>query len=521
VASSGPDADFPAVEYDLNIHDGEVLTVFRLRDSGIRLVGNEIEWRIGGVERRAALSDIRAIRLTSEVETSRRPMGATSCQIRFSGGSAVTVFGGNSLSPDAAERRARYEAFVAELHRRLAPDDRAHINFIAGYGGPRFYFLLVAAVAGAVLWVSMAVLMLLGFAPFRLGAAVSLSIGAVMTFGLFRLLQLNAPHVYDPSNPIGSAMTGSIGDTLREAITEIRRGMTLARGLTAAGIAAVLIMIVVVIVASHQRVNLFEPGRARSAFDAVLARTESDPTVTYVAMTPGELLVETPEDRESTSRIDWRASRRTLFGWSEWVDVSGPTTRYPMSMSEDLGDEPFTLERDDTAHLDDLIKAAIARAALGSGSAVTQMILMAPESFDKPEPAVRWTVEIDGPKGHAEVYADRTGTLFPPTPKPAGPPRIVIKAVAENTYGIFPASSGTWIRVINPDQSIRFDATLKPGDSYRVPDIPGIRLQTGKPETLDVTVDGRPARLPPAGYAGRLDAVLDPQSLLAAAEAHK
>ena len=72
--------------------------------------------------------------------------------------------------------------------------------------------------------------------------------------------------------------------------------------------------------------------------------------------------------------------------------------------------------------------------------------------------------------------------------------------------------------VIDPDQSVRFDDTLKPGDGYRVPDIPGIRLQTGKPQTLDVTVDGRPARLPPAGCAGRLDAVLDPHSLLAGAE---
>jgi hypothetical protein len=46
-------------------------------------------------------------------------------------------------------------------------------------------------------------------------------------------------------------------------------------------------------------------------------------------------------------------------------------------------------------------------------------------------------------------------------------------------------------------------------------------LQTGKPEILDVTVDGRPARLPPAGYAARVDVVLDPQSLLTGAEAQK
>jgi hypothetical protein len=157
------------------------------------------------------------------------------------------------------------------------------------------------------------------------------------TVGLFRLLQLNAPHIYDPRNPIGSARARSIGDTLGKAIGEIRRGMALARGLTAAAIGAVVIMIIVVIIASHERVNLFEPGRARLAFDAVLARTGPNPTVTYVAVTPGELVVETPEDRDSTSRIDWRASRRTLFRWSEWDDVSGPTVRYPMSVSVELG----------------------------------------------------------------------------------------------------------------------------------------------------------------------------------------
>jgi hypothetical protein len=520
MSASMPDADFPAVDYDLTIHDGEVLTVFRLRDSGIRLVGDGTEWRIGSDARHAALSDIRAIRLTTEVETAQAPVGATTCQIRFRGGSAVTVFGGNSLSPDPADRRVRYERFVAELHRRLRPDDRARISFIAGYGGARFYLLLVGVVVLAVVWFAAAVGFLLGFAPRRIGAAIGLSVGALLTVGLFRLLQLNAPHIYDPGNPIGSARAGSIGETLGQAIGEIRRGMTLARGLTAAAVGAAVIIIVVVIVASHQRVNLFEPGRARLALDAIQARTGPNPTVTYVAVTPGESLVETPEDRDSTSRIDWRASRRTLFRWSEWDDVSGPTVRYPMSLSEELGEQRFKLERDDGTHLDDLAKAAIARAALGPGSAVTRMTLVAPHAFMKPEPA-RWTVEVDGPGGHAKLYADRTGTLFPPTPEPGGPPRIVIRAVPGNPYGLFPATSGTWIRVIDPDQSVRFDDTLKPGDSYRVPDIPGLRLQTGKPEILDVTVDGRPARLPPAGYAGRVDVVLDPQSLLTGAEAQK
>lgn len=48
MASSAPDADFQAANYDLDIHDGEVTTVFRRRDKGIRLAGDGIDWRIDG-----------------------------------------------------------------------------------------------------------------------------------------------------------------------------------------------------------------------------------------------------------------------------------------------------------------------------------------------------------------------------------------------------------------------------------------------------------------------------------------
>jgi Domain of unknown function (DUF4115) len=508
------------VDYDLNIHDGEVTTVLRLRDTGIRLDGDRLCWCIGGDARDAALTDIEAIRLTTEAETARGPMGATSCQIRFFGGRAVTVFGGNSLSRDPVERRRRYEAFVTELHRRLAPGDRARIRFIAGYGGGRFALLLVSTVISTLFLILAPLALLFGAETPHLRILFAIVFGVVLTVGLFRLLQLNAPHVYDPGAPLYSATAGSIGDTLGTAIHEFRRGMTRAKGLAFAAIDAALIVVVVLAVASHQRVSLFEPGQARLAFDAVFVRAGPSLPAVYVAVTPDELLVEGPPGDDSSSRIDWRANRRTLFGWSEWDDVSGPTVRYPMSMSDEPGEEKFKLEPGDTTHLDDLAKAAIERTALGADAHVTRMTLIAPYTFVNPEPP-RWTVEVAGNNRMAEIIADRHGQLYPATPDPAGPPRIVLKAVPGNVYSLFPANSGTWIRVINPDQSVRFDATLKPGDSYRVPDIPGIRLQTGKPETLEVTVDGRPARLPPAGYAGRLDAVLDPQSLLSAVETQR
>lgn len=517
MASLMQDAENPAIDYDLNIHHGAVTTVFRLPDSGIRLVGQSIEWRIAGEARRAALSDIRAIRLTTQGGAKWTQAGVTSCQISFRRGDGVTVFGGNGRSPDAEDRRARYEAFVIDLHRRLGADDLARISFTAGYDGFRFYFLLVAALLLALLWIGAAGVTLFGLAKLRVGQLIALPVAGAFVVGLFRLLQLNAPHIYDPANPLGSARTGSIGETLRHAINQIRRDMTPVRWRVASAVGLMASVGIVVAVAAQERVGLFGSGQARLAFDAVLARTGPRPTVTYVAVTPGELLVETPRagDNGSSARTNWRASRRTLFGWTEWDSVSGPTDRHPLSMANDLGDQAFTLERDDAAHLDGLADAAIERAALGPGSSVTIMTLWAPSSTGKPEP--RWTIEVEGQGRRTKLYADRAGRLFPATPKHAGPPRIVLTAVAGSAYGLFPANSGTWIRIVDPDQSVRFDGTLTIGESYSVPDIAGLRLQTGKPDGLAVTVDGKPARLPPTNDAGRLDVVLEPQALLTGA----
>ena len=189
-----------------------------------------------------------------------------------------------------------------------------------------------------------------------------------------------------------------------------------------------------------------------------------------------------------------------MIGWSEWDDVSGPTVRYPMSFADEPGEERFKLESDETANLDDLAQAAVERAALGPGSAVTRMTLIAPHPFIKPEPP-RWAVEVENSGLHAELYADRTGKLFPPTPAPTGPPRIVIDAVI-----------GSWIRVTNPSQAVVFDGEVAPLRSYSVPNVPGLMLRTGRASDLTISVDGRTA---PTIDGERHDIALDPQALLA------
>jgi cytoskeleton protein RodZ len=84
-----------------------------------------------------------------------------------------------------------------------------------------------------------------------------------------------------------------------------------------------------------------------------------------------------------------------------------------------------------------------------------------------------------------------------------GPVRIVIKATADS-----------WIQVRDTNQTVVAVRTLKPGESYRVPDRPGLTLATGNAGALDLTVDGRPVA--PLGPVGKRRSVaLDPDRLMA------
>ena len=59
-----------------------------------------------------------------------------------------------------------------------------------------------------------------------------------------------------------------------------------------------------------------------------------------------------------------------------------------------------------------------------------------------------------------------------------------------------------------------FSGVLKAGQSYPVPDRPGLSMRAGNAGGLDVTVDGKPAA--PLGPIGAVrNVALDPQSLAA------
>ncbi|HYM03140.1 MAG TPA: RodZ domain-containing protein [Stellaceae bacterium] len=83
-----------------------------------------------------------------------------------------------------------------------------------------------------------------------------------------------------------------------------------------------------------------------------------------------------------------------------------------------------------------------------------------------------------------------------------GETRIVIRAVSDS-----------WVQVRDRDHVPLFTRQLHTGDSYHVPDRPGLTMRTGKGAGLAITVDGR--QTPPIGGAVRPNVMLEPDRLLA------
>jgi cytoskeleton protein RodZ len=83
-----------------------------------------------------------------------------------------------------------------------------------------------------------------------------------------------------------------------------------------------------------------------------------------------------------------------------------------------------------------------------------------------------------------------------------GPARIVIRATSES-----------WIKIRDANQTVLLEGFLKAGETYRVPDRPGVSMRTGNAGVLEITVDGKP--VPPIGPVGKVrNVLLEPQALI-------
>lgn len=83
----------------------------------------------------------------------------------------------------------------------------------------------------------------------------------------------------------------------------------------------------------------------------------------------------------------------------------------------------------------------------------------------------------------------------PPTPLPIVAPAIVAPAVAAPATGgegriVVRVKSDVWIQLRGPNGQVIFDRVLKSGDTYAVPNRPGLTLTTGNAIATEFLVDG-------------------------------
>jgi cytoskeleton protein RodZ len=115
----------------------------------------------------------------------------------------------------------------------------------------------------------------------------------------------------------------------------------------------------------------------------------------------------------------------------------------------------------------------------------------------------------------------------PPAPAPAAEasaiPAAPVDASAQpRVFGetgeyrvVIRATADSWIQVRDASGTVVFTRVMRAGDSYNVPNRPGLSLYTGSAGALEISVDGKVA--PSVGQHGavRRDVLLDPDRLLA------
>jgi cytoskeleton protein RodZ len=166
----------------------------------------------------------------------------------------------------------------------------------------------------------------------------------------------------------------------------------------------------------------------------------------------------------------------------------------------------------------------------------------ASETTAELQPATRAGAGLQGPAPTGSDPGPIGGAVVAPPPTPSGqvpdlpatmlapppaPPPVLVglaptpQSEATRAYGpvdgptriVIRATSESWIKIRDANQTVLLEGFLKVGETYRVPDRPGVSMRTGNAGGLDITVDGKP--VPPIGGMGAVRNVrLEPQALM-------
>jgi cytoskeleton protein RodZ len=93
------------------------------------------------------------------------------------------------------------------------------------------------------------------------------------------------------------------------------------------------------------------------------------------------------------------------------------------------------------------------------------------------------------------LFSPAPAAPAPPTALPEAPPQPATSASPDMHRLILRAVASTWVQVRQKSGHALLLRTMKPGDIWVVPLEPGLLLDTGNAEGLDLVVDGTPLQL--------------------------
>jgi hypothetical protein len=183
--------------HEIFLTDGAATLRWSMTDSGVTLSDDSLSWAIGGVGLERGYSDISHIRLQRASAGAHDAIGV--CQIRFRDGTMLHVYGGGDKGFPDETQAARYNAFVRDLHGRLASrQDTKRIHFQAGISEGRHTVLTVTIIAAGLLFVLLpVVLVLMAGTLHALGVAAA---AIALFWSFYKLWDKNRPRAYSPSH---------------------------------------------------------------------------------------------------------------------------------------------------------------------------------------------------------------------------------------------------------------------------------------------------------------------------------
>jgi hypothetical protein len=184
--------------FDLIVRDGKPGFRLCFTDSGVLVDADALRVMRDGTMVSVPFAEIRSVRL-SLASTGRSGMVGM-CAIELASGQRFVI---STIQPSGLadpSKEGIYRRFIEAFHARLVDSGAAsHIGFSQGFTAARRTVLLVALIAGGILFIGGP---LFAFALSQQPKAlIALVIGAALLIPFVRIYNTNVPRNYSPTNP--------------------------------------------------------------------------------------------------------------------------------------------------------------------------------------------------------------------------------------------------------------------------------------------------------------------------------